>query len=122
MPYLASTETLDEASVDGNCIYFPQALGVGFKASPDVFFEGQPVKYYYNGSQPTPVNGLKLNPLIPLPCLPGNRTVVTTTNTTVFINGELFAVQGDVCVMSGMTRKLLAPFAAPTIQIGSSVL
>jgi hypothetical protein len=70
------------------------------------------------------VAGVKINPLIPAPCQPGQRVIRPTVNTTVFINGRLPAVTGDESqlVIGGSPRPLTGPFQHPTIVIGSNLI
>jgi hypothetical protein len=69
----------------------------------------------------TPVNGVKINPLSPLPCQPGTRILKPLVNTSVFINGQLPAVTGDEAALLGSPRPLTGPFQHPTIVIGSNL-
>lgn len=123
MAFLAGPETLDTPSTDGNCLY--PAAPVGGAAVPTTIkvggvpleiIAGIPVPY-----QCTPVEGIKVNPALPLPCQPGQRTIVPKINKTVFINGQLPAVSGDEArLLIGSTdRPLTGPFQYPTIVIGT---
>ena len=122
MPFLAGPETLDTASQDGNCIYPPLALG-GTPTPSTVVIGGNPLEIYDNLSVPAPVTGVKVNPLIPLPCQIGNRVIEPKINKTVFVNGRLPAVTGDNAqlVLGGSPRPLTGPFQHPTIVIGSNI-
>ena len=119
MPLLVTPETLDTASTDANCLYPAAALGGSPVVSPNVSIGRQPVKFYTSSTVPATVTGQKINPLIPAPCQPGVRVIVPTINTTVFINRQLPAVQGDKAQMLGTDRPLTAPFSDPTVVIGS---
>ena len=122
MPNLASEDTVDTSSTDGTCIYNAAPIG-GSPVSTSVVVGNQPLKIIAG----TPfyacddVNGVKINPLSPLPCQPGTRRITPTVNTTVFINGKLPAVTGDQAqlVIGGSPRPLTAPFQHASILIGS---
>ena len=122
MPNLASEDTVDTSSTDGTCIYNAAPIG-GNPVSTSVVVGNQPLKIIAG----TPfyacddVNGVKINPLSPLPCQPGTRRITPTVNTTVFINGKLPAVTGDQAqlVIGGSPRPLTAPFQHASILIGS---
>jgi len=103
MPNLASTETVDTASTDGTCVYNAAPIGA-------------PNPYVCDD-----VTGVKINPLSPLPCQPGTRTIRPLVNTTVFINGQLPAVTGDEAqlIIGGSPRPLTGPFQHPKILIGT---
>lgn len=121
MPNIVGTETVDTSSTDGNCLYPAKALGGEPTISSNVLFEGEEVEYYQSTDIPESVDGVKINPLIPAPCQPGNRRINPTVNTTVFINGKLFAVSGDeASLITGATtpRPLTGPYKYPTIIIG----
>ena len=122
MPNLVGPETVDTTSTDGNCTYPASPLG-GTPFPTTVVSNGQPVKIYHQGSVPAPVAAVKINPLIPLPCQPGQRVIRPTVNKTVFINKQLPAVTGDEAqLVAGNTpRPLTGPFQHPTIVIGSKV-
>ncbi len=117
MPNLVGSTTIDTTSTDGNCSYPGLALGGTPSVSPKVRFDGAPVEYYHALSSIDPTTPVKINPLIPAPCQPGNRAVVPLVNTTVFIDGKLPAVQGDEAklVLGGTLRSLTGPFKHPKI-------
>ena len=122
MPNLASKDTVDTQSSDGTCIYNAAPIG-GTEVPTTVMVGNQPLKIIAG----TPfyacddVNGVKINPLSPLPCQPGTRRITPTVNTTVLINGKLPAVTGDQAqlVIGGSPRPLTAPFQHASILIGS---
>ena len=119
MPNIASTETLDMLSTDGNCVYPAAPLGGTPNISPNVLVNGKPLEYHTSTTIIDPVAGQKINPLIPLPCQPGIRVVTPTVNTTVFINGQLPAVSGDQAAIAGTPRPLTAPFQHANILIST---
>ena len=119
MPLLVTPETIDTVSSDGTCIYEAAPLGGSPIASPNIKINKQQVKFYTSSTVPEPVTGVKINPLSPLPCQPGNRVIVASVNTTVFFNKQLPAVQGDKAQMLGTDRPLTVPFGNPTVVIGS---
>ena len=124
MPNLASEDTVDTLSSDGNCIYNDAPIG-GSPVSTSVVVGNQPLKIVAG----TPfyacddVTGQKINPLSPLPCQPGTRRITPTVNTTVFIDGKLPAVTGDQAqlIIGGSPRPLTAPFQHANILIGSRI-
>jgi hypothetical protein len=122
MPNIVGPETVDTSSTEGNCTYPAQALGGSPFVSPNVRMEGQQVKFYNSLNLPSSVQGIKINPAIPLPCQPGIRRIEPVINDSVLINGQLFAVTGDEAdlVLGATTpRPLTGPYSYPTIQIGT---
>jgi len=115
MPLLVISTTVDTVSSDANCLYPATPLGGSPAVSPNVRIGGQPVEYYTSATVPDNVTGQKVNPLIPVPCQPGVRVIVPTINTTVFINKQLPAVQGDKAQMLGSDRPLVGPFGDPKV-------
>jgi len=125
MPFIVGPETIDTPSTDGNCTYPAEPLGGSPYISPNVFINGSPVRIYTSTSIPTEVTGVKINPLIPLPCQPGIRRIEPVINKSVFINGQLFAVTGDEAdLVTGIStpRPLTGPFSYPTIEIGTQTI
>lgn len=122
MPNLAGPETVDTVSTDGNCLYPGAPLG-GTPYATTVYSDGIPIDIYDNLSKPASIAGEKINPLIPLPCQPGERIIRPTINSTVFFNGRLPAVTGDEAqlVLGGTPRPLTGPFQYPRIIIGSNL-
>ena len=122
MAFLVGPETVDTPSTDGNCLYPAAPLG-GTPYATKVVVGGEPLEIYDNASVPASVTPQKINPLIPLPCQPGNRVIRPQVNQTVFINGRLPAVTGDEAqLLIGSTpRPLTGPFQHPTIVIGSNL-
>jgi len=125
MPNIVGPETVDTPSTDGNCLYPAAPLGGVPYVAPNVFIEGQPARIYNSLNLPASIEGVKINPAIPLPCQPGIRRIDPVVNKTVFINGQLFAVTGDEAdLLTGIStpRTLTGPFSYPTIQIGTQTL
>ncbi len=120
MPLLVGPETVDVSSTDGNCLYPSQALGSGVQPAAGIYYEKQPLKFSHAALVPTPVIGVKINPLIPAPCLPGTRVLVNKINKTVFFNGFPPLVQGDLCQLIGTERPLLAPFSYPRLFVANT--
>jgi len=119
--FFVGPETVDTTTTDGNCVYPPAPLG-GAPEPTTVMVGGSPLLIYTLTSVLAPVGGVKVNPLIPLPCQIGVRTIRPTVNTTVFINGKLAAVTGDQSQLPfGSPRPLTGPFPHPTIVIGSNL-
>ena len=119
MPLLVTPETLDTASSDGTCLYEAAPLGGSPIVATNIKINRQQVEFYTSSTVPEPVTGVKINPLSPLPCQPGNRVIVASVNTNVFFNRQLPAVQGDKAQLLGTDRLLTAPFGDPTVVIGS---
>ena len=124
MPNLVGPETIDTESSDGTCIYNAAPIG-GTPIPTTVMVNNQPLNIIAGVPSflCTPVNGIKINPLSPLPCQPGTRTLRPLVNTSVFINGQLPSVTGDEAqlVIGGSPRPLTGPFQHPTIVIGSNI-
>lgn len=120
MAQLVIPTTVDTQSVDGNCTYPAAPLGGSPIVAPTILINGQPVQFYTSATVPATVEGIKINPLIPAPCIPGVRAIVPSNNTTVFFNGQLPAVAGDLAQMVGTNRPLVGPYGPSTVLIGSS--
>tara|TARA_B100000519_G_C14170966_1_gene403888 strand:- start:49 stop:414 length:366 start_codon:yes stop_codon:yes gene_type:complete len=121
MPNLAGRNTLDTTNTDGNCRYDAKALGGNPTRSPNVRIAGSLLETYDSTSILDNVIPKKINPLIPLPCQPGVRTIVSTVNTSVSINGKFPAVTGDQTSLGGTPRPLTGPFQHANIIIGSNL-
>jgi len=120
MPNIVGPDCVDTLSTDALCLYPAKELGGEPEKSTNVKIEGEEVEYYKSTSIPDPTDPEPLpTNVIPLPCQPGDRRIQPTVNTTVFINGNLFAVQGDEAqlVVGGTPRPLVGPFKYPTIRI-----
>lgn len=121
MPNIVGPDCVDTPSTDGNCLYPAEPLGGSPYRSPNVQMEGENVEIYNSLNFPADVAGQKINPAIPIPCLPGQRRIEPVFNDSVLINGQLFAVTGDeASLIIGATtpRPLTGPFKYPTIVIG----
>ena len=121
MANLAAVNTIDTANTDGNCIYGAEPLGGTPTRSPNVRFNNTVLESYDTTSVLDTVTAVKVNPLIPVPCQPGIRTILPTVNTTVFINGKLPAVTGDNTSIGGTPRPLTGPFQHVNIIIGQNL-
>ena len=122
MPNLVGTDTFDTLNDDGTCIYPAKALGGTPNRSANIRINQQVCEFYDVTSPLDPVEGQKINPLSPLPCQPGTRTIVAQTNTSVFFNGKLPAVTGDKTQMLfGSPRILTGPYKAVNIIIGQNL-
>ena len=127
-PFLASVATVDTVSTDGaNCIYPAAPLG-GAPIPTTVHSGGVPISIIGPAHVPTPIAPVKVNPLNPVPCNPGTRSMKVGSNTTVYFNGQLPCVAsapplgGDETLVAGAAttpRPLTGPFQCPTIIIGS---
>ena len=124
MPNIVGPDCVDTPSTEGNCLYPAEALGGAPYRSPNVQMEGENVEIYNSLNFPADVVGEKINPAIPIPCLPGKRRIEPIFNDSVLINNQLFAVTGDEAdlIISGVStpRTLTGPFKYPTIVIGSN--
>jgi len=122
MALLVTPATTDTPSTDGNCVYLATPLGGTPNIAANVLLKKQPIEFYDVTSVLTPATSQKVNPLIPAPCVPGNRVIQAQENTTVFINKKLPAVTGDSTLLfNGNVRSLVAPFGDPTLVIGSKL-
>ena len=122
MPNLVGTDTFDTLNDDGTCIYPAKALGGTPNRSANIRINQQVCEFYDATSPLDSITGQKINPLSPLPCQPGTRTIVPQTNTTVFFNGKLPAVTGDKTQMLfGSPRILTGPYKAVNIIIGQNL-
>ena len=123
MPLLVGPETPDTVSVNGPCTY-PAKPVTGAQVSPNIFINGEAVKFLHNAVAPDTVTGVPNNPLIPCVIPVAGRKVVTTVNTSVFFNNLLPAVQGDATELTsfpGTKRVFVAPFQHPNVIIGGGV-
>jgi len=117
---LVIPETVDTGHTDGNCVYPPKALGGSPIESPNIKIDKKQAKFYTGATPPENVEGTKVNPLIPAPCVPGQRVLIPKNNTNVFFNGQLPIVVGDVCqTLTGIERPLVGPFGPSTVVIGT---
>ena len=114
--------TIDSPSIDGNCRYSEQSLLGVPTLSPNVYVDGKPLETYDETSVPSPVVGIKLNPLVPIPCQPGVRKVLNISNTTVFINGKRPAISQDKVQLGSMSRDLQTPWISDRIRIGTNLI
>jgi hypothetical protein len=119
MPNIAGPETLDTLSIVGNCLYPAKLLGGKPFVSPNVRMEGQQVKFYNSLNPPSSVMGIPIDPL--LPCGLAERQIEPVINNSVLINGQLFAMTGDVTELLGIIRPLTGPYSYPTIKIGTQL-
>jgi len=120
MSNLVGPETLDTPSTEGNCLYEAQALGAGIVTSPNVFVNGQQLRYSHAAMTPTPVAGIKINPLISAPCQPGNRVSINRNNKDVAVNGVFPLVNGDLCQLLGTDRPFVGPFFPGNVFFSTS--
>jgi hypothetical protein len=119
MPQIVTPQTSDTASTDGTCTYPPKPLGGAPIVSPNVYIGKKQVEFYTSSTVPSTVEGVKINPLSPLPCQPGTRVIVPGINKTVYINKQLPAVQGDKAQLLGIDRLLTAPFGPASVVFAS---
>jgi hypothetical protein len=119
MPLLVGKETLDTPSSDGTCVYPAKALGGSPIKSPNIYINKKQVEFYTSTTLPENVEGVKINPLSPLPCQPGNRVIVANVNQSVYFNKQLPAVQGDKAQLLGSDRPLTAPFLSSNVIIAN---
>ena len=117
MPNIASSNCIDTANTDGNCIYPAKPLGGEPHKSSNVYFEGEEVEFYDSTSVIDTVTAEKVNTAIPLPCQPGVRVVTPLVNTSVLINGKFPAVTGDEAKIVGTARPLTGPFNYASIDL-----
>lgn len=125
MAFLIGKDAVDSPSTTLCCIYPEKELEGEVIQSPNVYFERQPVEYYVNGTkcsdvecQRTPVPSPPCNPALTLPL---KRVIVATNNTSVFINKQLCAIQGDLAQGLSTERPIKGPFKHPTINISNRI-
>jgi len=122
MPNVVGSDCVDTPSAAGlPCVYPAEEIGGETTISPNVYFEGEQVEHYpvVENIVLSSVEGTPIPPNTS--CLPGDRVLVPKVNTSVHINGKLFAVSGDETVLvfaPGTPRPLTGPFKYPTIVIG----
>lgn len=125
MPLLVGPDTPDSPSINGPCL-FPAKPVTSPQVSPNIFINGEAVKFIHNAIPPDSVEGQPNNPLVPCvaPLTPALRQVVTSVNTSVYFNNLLPAVQGDATELTsvpGTKRVFVAPFQHPNVIIGGGV-
>lgn len=121
MPFLVGPNTPDTTSINGPCTY-PAKPVTGAITSPNVYINKTQVKYLHAAIPPDTVDGVPNNPLIPCVVPVAGRKVVTSVNTSVYINKFLPAVQGDATELTsfpGTKRVFVAPFQYPTVHIAT---
>lgn len=123
MAFLIDKNAIDTESTTLCCIYPAQALQGEPIKSPNVYFEQQKVEYYINGTpcsdvacQRTPIPDPPCNPALTVPL---TRVIVATKNTSVFINKQLCAIQGDLAQGPSTNRPIKGPFKYTTINISN---
>ena len=122
MAFVIGTNAKDSASTNVCCIYPPAALDGKFITAKKVFFEQELVKFYKNGSKCSDVGCQVLlpnPPCVPALTQPLKRVLVCTNNRSVYLNGILFAVQGDITKGLSTDRPIPGPFKYPTIRIAN---
>lgn len=125
MANVVGPDCFDSPSTDGLCTWPAKELGGASSTSPNVKFEGEFVEHYPVAENiilsDVPGTPTILNPLGV--CQPGQRRLNPVTNTSVHINGKLFAVTGDEASLIGITtpRTLTGPYSYPKILIGTKL-
>jgi len=125
MANVVGPDCLDTASAAGlPCVYPAKELGGSTTTSPNVKFEGEFVEHY-PVAENIVLSEVEGTPVPPnTACIPGVRTLKPTSNTSVHINGKLFAVTGDETVLAlapGSPRPLTGPYKYPKILIGTKL-
>ena len=67
MPNIASSDCIDTANTDGNCIYPAKELGGEPHKSSNVYFEGEEVEFYDSTSKIDDVEGLLIDSSVTWP-------------------------------------------------------
>jgi hypothetical protein len=123
MPLLVGPKTPDSPSINGPCLFPAKPVTSPF-VSPNVFFNKKQLEFIHNAIPPDTIAGTPNNPLIPCvpPLTPALRKIITTRNTSVFINKFNPAVQGDATELTsvpGTKRIFVAPFQHPNIFVAN---
>ena len=123
MAYVISKDALDSPSTNLCCIYNAQKLEGEVIKAKNVYFENQLVEFYKNNSKCSDVPCSR-TPVPSPPCVPPltdslHRIVICTNNKSVRINGELFAVQGDLAQGGSTNRPIQGPFKYLTIHVAN---
>jgi hypothetical protein len=123
MPLLVGPKTLDSPSINGPCLFLAKPVTFPF-SSVNVFFNKKTLVFLHNAIPPDIIEGVPNNPLIPCvpPLTPALRKVITTVNTSVFVNKFNPAVQGDATELTsvpGTKRIFVAPFQHPNIFVAN---
>lgn len=121
MAFLIDRSAVDSPSTTVCCIYNAKPLEGQPIKSPNVYFQNQQVEYYINGTPCADVP-CERTPVPDPPCIapltqPLKRVIVTSNNTNVFINNQLFAIQGDLAQGLSTNRPIKGPFKYTTIHI-----
>jgi hypothetical protein len=123
MPFIVDKEAVDSPSTTLCCIYPAQALEGETVKSTNVFFQGDRVEFYVNGTSCSDV-GCSRTPIPDPPCItpltqPLKRVIITDVNKSVFINKKLCAVQGDKAQGLSTLRPIVGPFKYQTINFSN---
>ena len=124
MAFVIGTNAKDSPSTNVCCIYPAATIDGEFITAKKVFFEQELVKFYKNASKCSDVACqiiLPNPPCVPALTQPLKRVLVCTKNRSVYLNGILFAVQGDVTKGLSTDRPIPGPFKYPTIHIANGV-
>lgn len=123
MAFIIDKNAVDTVSTTLCCIYPAQKLEGEVIRSPNVYFEQDKVEYYVNG---TPCSDVpcERTPIPDPPCIvpltqPLKRVIVATNNTSVYINNQLCAIQGDLAQGASTNRPIRGPFKYTTINISN---
>lgn len=129
MAYLVTKDAVDSPSLTLCCIYNAQKLEGEVIESKTVYFEQsgkqnpEKIEFYQNGTKCSDVPCSR-TPIPDPPCIapltqPLKRIVVTKNNKNVYIEGKLFAVQGDLAQGLSTERPIVGPFKYLTIHIAN---
>ncbi len=125
MAFVAGPGDVDQTSVNVGygppCTYPGMPLGGTPVISPNVSFSGTPLSFYHASGPPSVVIGTPLTP--PGACVPGVRTIIPQTNTTVKVNGKLVGVTGDFTNIAGSStggpRAIMGAGLHPTVILNT---
>lgn len=123
MAFIIDKNAIDSPSTTLCCIYPAQKLEGETIKSIGVYFEGERVEFYQNGTKCSDV-ACQRTPIPDPPCVapltqPLKRIVITSKNKNVFINKKLFAVQGDLAQGLSTNRPIQGPFKYKTIHVAN---
>lgn len=124
MAFIIDKSALDSLTTNLCCLYPPKKLDGETIRSVGVYFEGDRLEFYINGTRCSDVS-CERTPIPDPPCVsaltqPLKRTIVTSKNKNVYINKKLFAIQGDLAQGLSSPRKIVGPFKYTSIRVANT--
>ena len=116
MPFIVDVNTKDTLSTNACCDYLPLEMTGEYVLSPDVYFQGDQLKYYIQNTscEDVPCSNPRCNGV----STPLKRTMNVSIDKNIYINGNLFAMQGDYTIGEGaipVDRLVTGPYKYDTI-------